>query len=157
MLSLESRISTAHDTLSEVLEAMRQMAFHLLVDGPPGCQARIDLQNVVEAVELVCDRGCEDGVFVSLDRVGEVVVVRGIVYSEVAETLLGGAGQHWTRRRRGKEVGILGTILNHFFLTAGEKKSEPFSGAKDMSGTNDMICWETGGMKPVISPFPSNT
>lgn len=157
MLSLECRVSAAHDALSEVLKAVRQVSLHLFVNDLPRGQARVDFEDVVKAVQLVGDRGREDGVFIAFDWVREIVVFRGIVYFEVAETLLGGLVSTAVGGE-GTDVGacILGTMLSHFFLTASENKSEPFSGTKAMSGTNDMICWETGGMKPVISPLPSS-
>lgn len=75
MLSFQCRVSAAHDALSQVLEAMRQMSLHLILDGLAGGHTRIDLEDIIETVELVGDRGGEDGVFVAFDRMREIVVV----------------------------------------------------------------------------------
>lgn len=75
MLPFKRRISAAHDALSEVLEAMRQVPLHLLLDGLAGGHARVDLQDIIETVELMGDGGGEDGVFVAFDWMREIVVV----------------------------------------------------------------------------------
>lgn len=87
MLALESRVAAAQDRLTQVLEAMRQVALHLLGNRPAGGETRVDLQDIVKAMQLVSHASGEDGVLVALDRVRQVVVLCRVFYLDIAETL----------------------------------------------------------------------
>lgn len=89
MLALERRISTAHDALSKVFKAVRQVPFHLLRDVLAGLETRVHLKDVVQTMQLVRHARGEDGAYllVAFDWMREVVVLRGVLYVEIAQSL----------------------------------------------------------------------
>ncbi len=88
MLPLQGHISTAHDALSQVLEAVAEMPPPFLWHSLELTRSvsRYNLDNRVEAVELVSHGGCECGVGIGLERRGEVVVVFCVVDLDVTQT-----------------------------------------------------------------------
>lgn len=76
VLALERRIGTAHDALSQILEAVGDVALELRwYLAWVREEARVHLGDVVEAVELMGHRGREDRLGEAFERVREVLVV----------------------------------------------------------------------------------
>ncbi len=88
MLPLQGHIPTAHDALSQVLEAVAEMPPSLLWHPRELARSvsRYNLDNRVEAVELVGHGGCECRGGIGLEWRGEVVVVLCVVDLDVAQT-----------------------------------------------------------------------
>lgn len=86
VLALERRVATAQDGLPQVFEAVRQVARHLRLDVCARRQAGEDLDDVVQAVQLVRDRRGEDGhvAGVAFESVREVVVLGGVLHLDEA-------------------------------------------------------------------------
>lgn len=77
VLAFQRRVGSAHDALAQVFEAVRNVACHLVVDYLSQQEAVVDLQNVVQAVELVSHACGEDSanVLITLEWVREIVVL----------------------------------------------------------------------------------
>ena len=88
MLPLQGHIPTAHDALSQVVEAVAEMPPSLLWHPLELTRSvsRYNLDNRVEAVELVGHRGRECRGGIGLEWRGEVVVVLCVVDLNVAQT-----------------------------------------------------------------------
>lgn len=71
---LERHIGAAQDGLAHVVEAVDHVPVVVLGQGRVGGEARVDLDDGEEAVQLVCHAGCEDGLVGPDDGGGEVVV-----------------------------------------------------------------------------------
>lgn len=79
-VALEGRVGSAGDCLPHVGDAVDHVPVVVVRDGVAGRQARVCLGHGEEAVDLVGDRGGEDGhALVPVDGLGEVVVLVGVV------------------------------------------------------------------------------
>lgn len=79
-VALECRVGGARDCLPHVGDAVDHVPVVVVRDGVAGRQARVRLGHGEEAVDLVGDRGGEDGhALVPVDGLGEVVVLVGVV------------------------------------------------------------------------------
>lgn len=72
--SLEGHIRAAQDSLAHVIEAVDHVPVVVVFEGVVGREARVDGDNGVQAVQLVCHGGCKDGGVGPDDGRGQVVV-----------------------------------------------------------------------------------
>jgi hypothetical protein len=87
-VALEGRVGGAGDGLSHVGDAVDHVPMVVVWDGVTRRQARVRLGDGEEAVDLVGDRGGEDGhALVPVDGLGEVVVPVRVVYPLEAHSL----------------------------------------------------------------------
>lgn len=173
-MALEGGVGGAGDCLAHVGDAVDHVPVVVVRDGVARRQARVGLGHGEQAVDLVRDRGGEDGhALVPVDGLGEIVVLVGVVDPLEAHALcapisvsgfkLHPIRRHWWEEKTPSSMGsddegekkqenILGIRLFHLSSVSFVKNSDVFMGAYDVSYSNRASFWGNRGPTPVMSP-----
>lgn len=141
-VALECGVGGAGDGLAHVGDAVDHVPVVIVRDGVARRQARVGLRHGEEAVDLVGDRGGEDGhALVPVDGLGEVVVLVGVVNPLEAHALCaimlvlcdvgldGLVGDKVELEGMDRQEDILGIRLFHLSSVSFVKNSDVFMGA----------------------------